>query len=389
MAGADAAVDPDPDTTSTTPVVVLMAASSPWSRVVAEYLSESGLPVHVLDFNDPSGPGWNREQHARAIDALRPKIASLRAVPLPRPFPLRVLVGAWRLRRAAAGCDARAVLALYGGVQAAIACLGGLPYGVFLVGSDVMQGDPLRRLILRVSLNRAAAVLANGRHLAEQTRALAPRARVQQLYLGVDLERFRPPPLRNRAPRFVCSRAFSAILDNATIVRAVAALPSVPADFEMAFLSSGPLLDETVALADRVLAPAARRGVSFGRGVSDSQLVAALRSATFYVSASLSDGASSSLLEAMACGLFPIVSDIPASREWITHGENGLLFSPGDPGALARCLTAAMEGVPWMESAVETNLRIVAERADADVNMRQLCRLLSRLAQNAPAATAL
>ena len=45
-----------------------------------------------------------------------------------------------------------------------------------------------------------------------------------------------------------------------------------------------------------------------------------LRSADIYVSTSLSDGTSISLLEAMSCGAFPIVTDIPGNRFWITHG---------------------------------------------------------------------
>jgi glycosyltransferase involved in cell wall biosynthesis len=54
-----------------------------------------------------------------------------------------------------------------------------------------------------------------------------------------------------------------------------------------------------------------------------------------YVSASLSDGASNSLLEAMSCQLPPIVTNIPANRFWIKEGFNGLLFTPGNYKSLA------------------------------------------------------
>lgn len=36
-----------------------------------------------------------------------------------------------------------------------------------------------------------------------------------------------------------------------------------------------------------------------------------------FISIPSSDSTSVSLLEAMCCGLFPIVSDLPANREWI------------------------------------------------------------------------
>ena len=57
--------------------------------------------------------------------------------------------------------------------------------------------------------------------------------------------------------------------------------------------------------------------------------------ASIYVSTSLSDGASNSLLEAMACGVAPVVSNIPANQPWIDDGVNGYLFPVGDKKALA------------------------------------------------------
>jgi glycosyltransferase involved in cell wall biosynthesis len=55
-----------------------------------------------------------------------------------------------------------------------------------------------------------------------------------------------------------------------------------------------------------------------------------------YVTTSVSDGASASLLEAMAMGLPVVVSSIPGNQEWIMDRENGLVFPKGDAGALSR-----------------------------------------------------
>lgn len=359
------------------PVVVLMAASSQWSQLVVEHLTGSGFSIHVVDFNPP--PSTNQVLTDQFVAALRTKVDRVHLFSAPRAPILRLVFGALRLRRVARESNAQMVLILYGGIQAAVACLSGVrPYAVYVVGSDVLLADRIRKFLLRMSLRMASVVLANGRHLAHMTREIAPGVRVELVYLGIDLERFHPPQVPNRPPRFVCSRVFDHVYDNGTIVRALAALETVPPDFAASFLSSGPLLEETIALADQIIAPAARAGLSFAGGVSQTQLITALRSATFYVSASLSDGASVSLLEAMACGLFPIVSDIPANREWITDGENGLLFPPGDHLALATAIRVALEGVPWITSAREANLRTVAERANVDVNLERLSQLISQ-----------
>ena len=44
----------------------------------------------------------------------------------------------------------------------------------------------------------------------------------------------------------------------------------------------------------------------------------------------MSDGTSLSLLEAMACGAVPVVSNIMSNRSWVLDGVNGFLFNDSD-----------------------------------------------------------
>ena len=53
-----------------------------------------------------------------------------------------------------------------------------------------------------------------------------------------------------------------------------------------------------------------------------------MKNSDIYVSVIESEGVSSSLLEACACGVYPIVTDMPASRMLIQNGSNGTLISP-------------------------------------------------------------
>ncbi len=59
--------------------------------------------------------------------------------------------------------------------------------------------------------------------------------------------------------------------------------------------------------------------------------------ARFFVSVPKSDGTSVSLLEAMAHGCIPIVSDLPANREWVNDKENGLIVQPSSLHFLNDC----------------------------------------------------
>jgi L-malate glycosyltransferase len=70
--------------------------------------------------------------------------------------------------------------------------------------------------------------------------------------------------------------------------------------------------------------------VHFPGHISQVDLARYYRSSDLYLSASHSDGSSISLLEAMACGLPALVSDIPGNREWVNPGEQGWWFPDGD-----------------------------------------------------------
>ncbi len=63
-----------------------------------------------------------------------------------------------------------------------------------------------------------------------------------------------------------------------------------------------------------------------------------LRAGDFLVQASHTEGSGYSVIEALACGAVPVVTDIPSLRRITGHGSAGALFPPGDATALARAL---------------------------------------------------
>jgi glycosyltransferase involved in cell wall biosynthesis len=88
-----------------------------------------------------------------------------------------------------------------------------------------------------------------------------------------------------------------------------------------------------------------------------------LSEADIYVSTSLYDGTSVSLLEAMGSGAFPVVTDIPANREWVINGENGFLVNQSEEKILARKIIDAMRNRDLLERSQAKNRLIVEEKA--------------------------
>ncbi len=62
------------------------------------------------------------------------------------------------------------------------------------------------------------------------------------------------------------------------------------------------------------------------------------RSADFLISASHAEGSGAAVIEALACGTTPLLTDIPSSRRITGQGEFGALVPVGDASALARAI---------------------------------------------------
>ncbi len=97
-----------------------------------------------------------------------------------------------------------------------------------------------------------------------------------------------------------------------------------------------------------------------------------LARADIYVSTSLYDGTSVSLLEAMGSGAFPIVTDIPANREWIINGKNGFLVPTNEEEFLANRIIDAIHNQRLLEKSRTENLLIVVEKALWPVNIKRV-----------------
>ncbi len=105
--------------------------------------------------------------------------------------------------------------------------------------------------------------------------------------------------------------------------------------------------------------------------VTHDEMAQLFRLAAVTVSPADHDGTPNTLLEAMSCGTFPIAGNIESVREWITSGENGLLFDQSDPDALASALIEALENNALRSRAVPLNQKLIQERADYSVSMHK------------------
>ncbi len=218
------------------------------------------------------------------------------------------------------------------------------PFVITCHGSDLLV-TPKRSPILGKStawaLAQADIVTAPSAELELAALKLTSgrvRPHVFQYGLDLSLWRYRERTPTGRLVRIVSTRELGALYDVATLIRAMPIVRQYIDQVEVVVCSDGP---QRSALERLTVELGVSDVVRFLGPLSEEALAGELRDADIYVSTSLSDGLSMSLLEAMATGLYPVVSDIPANRALIIDGTNGSLFPPQAAESLATAIIDA------------------------------------------------
>jgi glycosyltransferase involved in cell wall biosynthesis len=190
---------------------------------------------------------------------------------------------------------------------------------------------------------------------------------------GIDIERFRPQdssPTRQELGwtnmRIVISTRWHEVLYGVEcLIRAIPRILQSVKDARFLIAGDGALLDYHKSLVRQLGVQDMVRFIGY---VDNRQLPKFLNAADVYASMSFDDGSSSSLMEALACGLPVVVSDIVGNREWVNDGKNGFLVPRGDAPALARRIVELLEDPELRLRMRFANLSLSRARADWKTN---------------------
>ena len=272
------------------------------------------------------------------------------------------------------------------GWQAALS--GVRPLVVSPWGSDLLR---VRRRSIRTrwwnrfALRSANMVTVSSEGMrAAAIRAGAPPARVELIHHGVDTNRFTPSSASRAGPgRILSIRAIAPLYHHEVVIEALARLATdgLRPELVMARMGNAEQLRQLEALARA-------RGVAEQLRVVDrvahDELPALYRSGDLLVSIPETDSFPVTLLEAMACGLPAVVSDLPAVTP--VYGAldsiaRELIVPVADVEATARAIRRVLELPDAERTRLADRLRaFVVETADYDTHMRRMEGLYRRLA---------
>jgi len=355
-------------------IATLANASVVHTRRWVEHFRARGHDVRVFSVEPP----WDGAAAGAAAGFVR-----LPAAPL--PGVLRYPLAVPRLRQALRAFAPDLVDAHFVpnyGLMGALA--GRRPLSIAAWGSDLLLSagrGPWRRARARFALERAALVLCDAENLARAARdAGAPHANVRVIPWGVDRALFRPARERERG-LVVSARMHEDVYDLPTLIEAFSRVLPSHAEARLVIAGDGSRRASLERLAEAKLP---RERFRFVGRLPGAELATWFSRAEVVLSASRSDSTSQSLLEAMAAGAVPVVSDIEGNREWVGEGDGARLFALGDAAACAAALERALADPAWREEARARNAAVIAARGDWQANLARIEACFAALASGRP-----
>ena len=297
------------------------------TRQLSELLFSAGARVELVQTNAAYRPDWiGRLPVVRALFRLLPFL--------------------WALWQASGRSDLFHVMAnsgwswhLFAAPAIRVASLRGVPVVVNYRGGEAAAFLARSQRSVRTTLDAAALLVVPSGFLQA---VFARHGIVSQVVPNIiDLKRFHPGSTRGpRGAHLVVARNLEPIYDNATALRAFAMISERYPDSRLTIAGTGPELDMLRALA--IDLGVADRSQFPGRLDRDA-MAALYRDADVMLNPSTVDNMPNSVLEALACAVPVVSTDVGGVPYIVRDGTSALLVQAGDPKAMAEAVMRLLD----------------------------------------------
>jgi len=240
----------------------------------------------------------------------------------------------------------------------------GIPSAIQVIGSDILvAAKGVKRRMIGWAVSRASGVICVSRQLEALVRDMGAvnTAVIPSPLDFSDLPQ--PMEVKRVENRLITVAMLTKVKGLDVLLRALYSIPEI----ELLVVGNGPERTNLERLAKGL---ELRGKVRFLGEVPHSEVWRHLLSSSVFVLPSLSEGLPRALLEAMACGLFIIASEVGGIPEVVRNGWNGTLVEPRNTEALREAIEKAM--------ADREKIRIVGERNRLEVQAFDLEKVAER-----------
>lgn len=211
---------------------------------------------------------------------------------------------------------------------------------------------------VKPSLQRASAIIVPSGFL--QTVFAHYRVAVQVVPNIIDLGRFTATcqPRSSATPHLIVTRNLEPIYDIPTALRAFRKVLAVFPKARLSIAGSGPMQTELVRLTAELGLSAA---VSFTGRLDNERITTLYRSADLMLNPSLADNMPISVLEALACGVPVVSTNVGGIPFLLEHGRTALLVPPGEDQPMAEAALRLLMDIPLAQALSTAGIAMVQQ----------------------------
>lgn len=247
----------------------------------------------------------------------------------------------------------------------------GVPLIVSTWGSDILvtpKKNVVYKLITKYALKKADLITSDSNFMSEEIVNLGIlRGKIITTPMGIDKKIFNKEGRAYHNKNILSMRTLCKNSNIDIILKAFSKLSKEEKDVKLIIGNDGLDKQEYINLINDMKL---NNRIEFIGSVDRTKVVEMLKNNTYYVSIPTSDSTSVTLLEAMSCGMIPIVSKLPANLEWISHNYNGYVINDISVNDLYNSFIIALNDYNRAESIANINNDIINKQALWENNMK-------------------
>ena len=240
----------------------------------------------------------------------------------------------------------------------------------------------LKKLIIKYTIKRADIVHVWANHMADNMKKLG--AKEKNIFIkprGIDIEKFFVSKKMNdrskRTLKFICTRSMYKEYQHEKILNILFLFKKKwDINFKCTFIGSGPLEDRLI---DKSKKLGLTNEVTFLGRINNDKIPELLNESHIYISFPITEGLSASLLEAMACGCLPIVSDLPGNSEIIEDGINGYLVNIKKESSVSSLMKKIWSEKNQLYNCSKINSELIKKEFNINENVKNFIDLYKNL----------
>ncbi|WP_114327612.1 glycosyltransferase family 4 protein [Candidatus Colwellia aromaticivorans] len=193
---------------------------------------------------------------------------------------------------------------------------------------------------IKKDINSAEKILVPSGFLKDVFAEFGVQATIVPNIINMDLFTFKAPALSSENLHIIVTRNLEEIYDNATAIRAFALVQKQFPKAKLTIAGSGPLASQLVKLVDEL---ELIDSVTFSGRLDREQMAHLYQSADIMINPSTIDNMPNSILEALACGVLVVTTNVGGIPYMVDHQKEAILVEPGKAEPMYRAINSLLK----------------------------------------------